>query len=96
MITKKIFSDLAIIMIGFGIVIGLFFPFFVLVTGTPSSYVMTPLFFILCILAGFIVGLFNIFLARRIVGSKIKQLAKHMIRVEDRLLTFAASKPHKP
>jgi two-component system, cell cycle response regulator len=91
MITKKIFSDLAIIMIGFGIVIGLFFPFFVLVTGTPSSYVMTPLFFILCILAGFIVGLFNIFLARRIVGSKIRQLAKHMIRVEDRLIARSKS-----
>lgn len=91
MITKKIFTDLAIIMIGFGIVIGIFFPFFVLITGTPSSYVMTPLFFILCVLAGFVVGLFNIFLARRIVGSKIRQLAKHMIRVEERLISRSTS-----
>ncbi len=85
MITKKIFHDLAIFMIGFGVIVGVAFPFFVLVTGTPSSYVLTPLFFILCILAGSFVGLFNVFLSRKIVGSKISLLSKHMSRVEKRI-----------
>lgn len=86
MITKKIFNDLAIFMMGFGVMIGLVFPFFVLITGTPASYVLTPLFFILCTLAGIIVGLFNLFLSRKIVGSKIKQLSTQMKKVEHRLL----------
>ncbi len=86
MITKKIFNDLAIFMIGFGIVVGIAFPFFVLITGTPSSYVLTPLFFALCILAGSVVGLFNIYLSRRIVGTRISELAKHMSRVEQRIM----------
>jgi len=85
MITKKVFTDLAIFMIGFGIVIGIAFPFFVLITGTPASYVLTPLFFALCTGAGAVVGLFNIFLSRKIVGSKIKQLSRHMKKVEHRL-----------
>lgn len=85
MITKKIFHDLAIFMIGFGVVVGVAFPFFVLITGTPSSYVLTPLFFILCILAGSLVGLFNVFLSRKIVGTKLSLLAKHMSRVEKRI-----------
>jgi len=86
MITKKIFNDLAIFMIGFGIIVGIVFPFFVLITGTPSSYVLTPLFFLLCILAGSFVGIINILLSRKIVGSKIFQLSKHMTRVEKRIL----------
>jgi len=73
-------------MMGFGIIIGLVFPFFVLITGTPSSYVLTPLFFVLCTLAGIIVGLFNVFLSRKIVGSKLKKLSLHMKKVEQRLL----------
>jgi two-component system, cell cycle response regulator len=91
MITKKIFNDLAILMIGFGIVVGVAFPFFVLVTGTPASYVLTPLFFALCILAGSLVGLFNIYLSRRIVGARIKELARHMGRVEKRILERRSS-----
>ncbi|MCF7924682.1 MAG: sensor domain-containing diguanylate cyclase [Candidatus Izimaplasma sp.] len=85
MITKKIFNDLAIFMISFGIIVGLAFPFFVLVTGTPSSYILTPLFFTLCIIAGSLVGLFNIFLSRKIVGTKISQLSHHMSKVEKRI-----------
>ncbi|MBU0996483.1 MAG: sensor domain-containing diguanylate cyclase [Firmicutes bacterium] len=91
MITKKIFNDLAIFMIGFGVVIGLIFPFFVLVTGAPQSTILTPLFFGMSIFAGILVGLFNIFLSRRIVGSKIKQLSKHMQRVQTRISSQKSS-----
>ncbi len=85
MITKKIFHDLAIFMIGFGIVIGLIFPFFVLVTGAPQSTILTPFFFGMSIFAGILVGLFNVFLSRKIVGKKIKELSTHMSKVQARI-----------
>ena len=86
MITKKIFTDLAIFMIAFGIIIGICFPFFVLITGTPSTYVITPLFFIFCIVAGVLVGVFNVIISKKIVGSQIKKLSFHMKKVQTRLL----------
>lgn len=91
MITKKVFTDLAIYMIGFGVLIGILFPFFVVITGVPANLVLTPLFFFLCIAAGFIVGLINIFLAKRIVGNKLKLLSHHMRYVENRLINKTAN-----
>ncbi len=83
----KTFNVLALFMIGFGVLIGVIFPFFVLlVTNVTAETVLNPLFFILCITAGISVGLFNIFLAKTIVGAKLKQLGAHMTKVESRLL----------
>lgn len=92
--TKKIFTDLAIFMISFGILIGLCFPFFVLITGTPSTYVITPLFFVLCVSAGIIVGLFNVVLSRKVVGSQIIRLSQHMRKVQQHLATRSADGKH--
>lgn len=92
MFTKKVFKDLAIFMIGFGVVIGIVFPFFiVLATKAPTDLILTPLFFGMCIAAGFLVGLFNIFLARKIVGKKLNQLSRHMGYVEKRLIDKTTS-----
>lgn len=86
MFSKDVFKNLAIFMIGFGIVMGIVFPFFVLVaTSVSADVVLTPLFFTMCITAGFLVGLFNIFLAKRIVGKKLTRLSQHMGYVEKRL-----------
>ncbi|NLB48967.1 MAG: sensor domain-containing diguanylate cyclase [Erysipelotrichia bacterium] len=83
----KIFNVLAIFMIGFGILIGVVFPFFVLlVTDVQAHTVLNPLFFTLCILAGIIVGVFNIFLAKKIVGAKLNVLGEHVTKVEKKLL----------
>lgn len=83
----KIFNVLAVFMIGFGMLIGVIFPFFVLlVTDVTVETVINPLFFTLCIMAGIIVGIFNIFLAKTIVGAKLKRLGAHMTKVEKRLL----------
>jgi two-component system cell cycle response regulator len=88
--TKKVFKDLAIFMIGFGIIMGIVFPFFVVAaTNVSAEIVFTPLFFAMCIAAGFLVGLFNIFLARKIVGKKLTLLAQHMGYVEKRLIEKA-------
>jgi two-component system, cell cycle response regulator len=91
MITKKVFHDLAIFMIGFGSMIGIVFPFFVVVTGVPSNLVLTPVFFSLCILAGILVGFVNIFLARKIVGKKLITLAEHMKKTEKKLHSRSAN-----
>ncbi|MDD3980639.1 MAG: GGDEF domain-containing protein [Spirochaetia bacterium] len=77
-ITKRVFSDLAIYMTGFGILIGIGFPFFLQLLGVPASLVMTGWFFAVCIAAGLIVGAVNILLARSVVGSRLKELVKRM------------------
>ena len=71
--TMNIFNVLAIFMMGFGFMMGVVFPFFVFaVTNVPKKTVLNPLFFVYCISAGLLVGLFNIYLAKSIVGKKTK------------------------
>lgn len=77
-ITKKVFTDLTIFMIGFGLSIGIVFPFFVLVMGIPKNYVLTFPFFTSCIIAGIVVGTINILMARTIVGNRIRLLSDKM------------------
>ncbi len=83
-ITKKVFNDLAIFMIGFGLVIGLIFPVFVYLIGIPLEYINT-VFIIACIVAGILVGLVNIVLARVIVGNRLKLLSDRMKYVNENL-----------
>ena len=83
-ITKKIFTDLAIFMIGFGLTIGIVFPVFTMVIGVPAEYITVP-FIIACILAGIIVGVVNIILARMIVGRRLKMLSDKMKYVNQNL-----------
>ena len=77
-LTKKVFLDLAIYMSSFGLLIGIVFPFFMLVMGIPGAYVMTVPFFLSCIVAGVIVGTINILLAKTVVGKRIGLLSKKM------------------
>ena len=90
-ITKKVFKDLAIFMIGFGLVIGIIFPFFVIATGVPKNYILTPLFIFLCITAGIFVGAINILLAKTIVGKRLSLLANKMTYVKNKLDTKVSS-----
>lgn len=83
-ITRKVFSDLSIWMIGLGLLMGIVFPFFVAWMGIPVEYIFTPWFFIACIAAGIIVGALNITLARTVVGSRLKLLAERMQYVTDK------------
>ncbi len=77
-LTRKVFTDLAIYMIGFGVLIGVLFPLFLLAAGVEAGLALAPWFFLLCILAGILVGLANILLARGIVGARIEELASRM------------------
>jgi two-component system, cell cycle response regulator len=85
-ITKKIFIDLAIYMISLGVLIGFIFPFFCIILGVPKEIALTPVYFTACILAGIILGALNILLARKTVGSRIRQLSQKMKHVESVLI----------
>jgi len=74
MLSKNVFTDLKIFMMGFGIVIGIFFPFFIVIVGGPASFAFTPLFFALCIAAGFLVGFINIVMAKNMITKRLKPI----------------------
>ena len=84
-ITKKVFMDLAIWMIGFGVLIGIVFPFMMIFMGVPSAITLTAMFFTMCIIAGLIVGFVNIILARKIVGKRLTKLTDRMFYVENHI-----------
>jgi len=80
--TRRVFYDLAIWQIGFGLCIGAVFPFFVLLLGVRRSVALTPQFFAACLSAGVLVGVVNYVIARRVVGARLKLLAERMTHVE--------------
>jgi two-component system, cell cycle response regulator len=90
-ITRKVFYDLAIWMVGFGVSIGIVFPFFVMMLGTPQDIALKPSFFAACLGAGALAGIINYALARWIVGSRLRLLANSMSHVEQNLnaITFS-------
>ncbi len=81
-ITKRVFLDLAIWMILFGLLIGIVFPWFVILLGVPRSIAIKPGFYLACLGAGAIAGLANWILARLVVATRIRVLANGMQKVE--------------
>ncbi|MDD2917879.1 GGDEF domain-containing protein [Rhodoferax sp.] len=88
-LTRKVFTDLAIWMIGLGLVMGLVFPFFVGMMGVPAELALTPWFFAATMTAGCMVGGANIWLTKSVVGIRLRTLADRMRFVETNLRTFA-------
>jgi diguanylate cyclase (GGDEF)-like protein len=84
-LTRRVFTDLAIWMMGFGILTGLVFPPFCLVLGLPGDRVLAPPFFASTLAAGAVVGIVNFALARLVVGRRLRILADHMGDVERQL-----------
>lgn len=74
-VTRKVFSDLGLFMMAFGLLIGLVFPFFVTLLGVPKDYTLTTTFFIACTSAGLLAGFVNFYLARKIVGERLQTLS---------------------
>ncbi len=56
-ITKKVFTDLGIWMVGLGLMIGIVFPWFVTILGVPRSIAFKPGFFAACLGAGALAGI---------------------------------------
>ena len=90
-ITSKVFHDLAVWQIGFGVCIGLAFPFFVLLLGVPREDALTPEFFAACLFAGALAGVVNHAIARRVVGRRLRVLAERMSHVTQNLGALASS-----
>jgi diguanylate cyclase (GGDEF)-like protein len=84
-LTSRVFTDLAIWMIGFGLIIGIVFPPFCLLLGLPAERVLTPLFFASTLVAGIVVGGVNFGLSRLVVGRRVRLLAEGMGTVERQL-----------
>jgi two-component system cell cycle response regulator len=85
-LTKQVFTDLAIYMIGFGVLIGIFFPLFLALLGVPTELTFAPWFFAICIAAGITVGFVNILLARNVVGKRISILVDKMRYISNHLV----------
>lgn len=84
-ITKRVFDDLAIWMVGFGMFIGIVFPYFMILMGVSRAISLSWWFRVACILAGLFVGGVNIILARRVVGKRLRLLANRMVGIEGNL-----------
>lgn len=83
-LTKKVFTDLAIFMIGFGIIVGFIFIIFIYLIGIPSEYI-DAVFIVACLFAGLLVGLSNILITRGVVGKRLKILSNSMKYVNENL-----------
>lgn len=84
-LTRQVFRDLAIWMVGLGLCTGLVFPPFVLLLGLPADRVLTGTFFAATLGAGLFVGALNYRLARTVVGGRLALLTGHMAEIEETL-----------
>ena len=82
-VTKKLFVDLAIWMIGLGLVIGACFPVLVVILGFDAKQVFTLTFWTATLGAGLIAGLLNYALASLVVRPRLQVLVAHMRIVEE-------------
>ncbi|MES9873514.1 MAG: diguanylate cyclase [Candidatus Sedimenticola sp. 6PFRAG7] len=82
-ITRKIFYDLSIWMIAFGIITGIIFPFFLLILGLPESEVLQGYFFSATIMAGILVALFNYLLANWVIRPRLRTLVDGMKNIQE-------------
>ena len=90
-ITRKVFYDLAIWQVAFGLCIGLVFPLFIVLLGVRRSVALTPRFFAACLFAGALAGVVNYALSRRVVGARLRVLAQRMTHVERSLDAMTSS-----
>jgi two-component system, cell cycle response regulator len=84
-LTRKVFIDLAIWQVGFGLCIGLAFPFFVMLLGVSRADAMKPAFFAACLSAGALAGIVSYAISRRVVGARLRLLAERMTHVQQSL-----------
>jgi diguanylate cyclase (GGDEF)-like protein len=83
--------DLRLWMLGFGLLIGLAFPFVVVLLGVPRDIALRPSFFTATLVAGLVVAEVNHLLARTVVGVRLRSLVGGMQRVEGSLVDASRS-----
>lgn len=85
-LTGSVIKDQSFIMLGFGLLMGVIFPFFTLwLLKLPAAKVLTPLYFSMCIVAGLIVGVCNYLIFRSVVYKFLSNLASHMALFQKKL-----------
>ncbi len=82
-LTRRVFWDLAIYMVGLGLLVGLVFPPFAIVLGVSSRDALQPTFVSACLVAGFLVGALNHALSRMVVGRRLALLSTRLRLVTD-------------
>ena len=85
--TKTAFTNkLLLIMVGFGIVIGIVFPFFVwFVLKLAPHQVLTLKFFSMCISAGLLVGAFNFFVFKHVIYDFLESISLKLKAFQEKL-----------
>jgi two-component system, cell cycle response regulator len=86
-ITRKLFVDLAVWMITLGLLIGISFPFLMVMLGFEWQQVTQPKFWGATLGAGLAAGVTNYLLARMVVRPRLQLLAHHMRVVEQSIQT---------
>jgi len=76
-------------MIGFGIIIGIIFPFFAHAFGVSREIAYSWGFITACIVAGIFVGTINIILSRTVIARKLRLLITKMHMVQNNLMKVA-------
>jgi diguanylate cyclase (GGDEF)-like protein len=85
-LTSRVMVDLRLWMTAFGLLIGISFPFVVVLLGVPVEIAIRPAFFAATLLAGLAVALVNSMLAQTVVGVRLRALVAGMRRVEGTLV----------
>ena len=85
-LTGAVMVDLRIWMLGFGLLIGVAFPFVMVLLGVPRDIALRPTFFAATLIAGLMVAEVNHLLARAVVGVRLRFLVAGMQRVEGSLV----------
>ncbi|MCS7041557.1 MAG: diguanylate cyclase [Bryobacteraceae bacterium] len=80
-LTRSVFRDLAIVMTGFGLLVGLVFPYAVHWMGAPAGLVLHWRFHLDCLAAGLAVGGVNVLIANGVVRARMRLLAARLEEV---------------
>jgi two-component system, cell cycle response regulator len=85
-LTGAVMVDLRLWMLGFGLLIGIAFPFVVVLLGVPRDIALRPSFFAATLMAGLVVAEVNHLFARAVVEVRLRSLVAGMQRVEGSLV----------
>jgi diguanylate cyclase (GGDEF)-like protein len=93
-LSRKLFTDLALWMLGFGFLMGFIFPYFMLSLGFAKDQVLSFGFYSATLIAGILVAIINYTLARLIIGSRLAMQTQGMrtVAAQVRKLAFDESR----
>ena len=80
-LTRSVFRDLGLVMMAFGLLVGLVFPYAVHRMGVPKEHVLSLRFHIYCLVAGLVVAGMNMFIASSVVRSRLRLVANRLAEV---------------